>query len=336
MTLEYVPIDSIKPYRKNAKKHPPAQIEMIKASMEEFGNLDPIGVWHNEVVEGHGRLIAAKELGYTEVPIIRLDELTDEQRRAYALAHNKTAEAGEWDIDLLNAEINELITYDFEDFGFEIDDAFISHEHEAAETQHRVENILDLARGSFIGVGKYDIPPIAPVYDLPPIKEWIGFNYVLSDKDPEGKAVHFFLDDYQFERIWKEPERYAEKLKQYVCVASPDFSPYADMPLVCQLYNHYRKHWVGAFLQSNGVTVIPTIRASADDRSLEWYLDGEPCGGIVLISTMWQKTFESMERAYNGMLETLKPKKIFVYGKEMELRGNVEFIKTFTASKWGK
>ena len=202
-----------------------------------------------------------------------------------------------------------------------------------------VEHILDLDRGIYPGVGYYDIPQLAPVTKLPEVKEWIGFNYVLSDDDPTGKAVHFFVDDYQFERLWRNPEKYVDKLKQYVCVATPNFSPYADMPLVCQLYNHYRKHWVGAFLQANGVTVIPTIRASQDERSLDWYLEGEPKGGIVLISNMWTKTEENKAcflREYCGMMESLNPVKIFVYGKKMELDGNTDFIPTFTKKRWGE
>ena len=129
-----------------------------------------------------------------------------------------------------------------------------------------------------------------------------------------------------------------DKLRQYACVATPDFSPYADMPLVCQMYNHYRKHWVGAYLQANGVTVVPTIRASMDPRSMEWYLDGEPHGGIVLISDMWTKTEETKAAflaEYTRMMEVLEPVKCFVYGKEMDLPGNVEYIKTFAAKRWG-
>ena len=338
LRIEYVPINSVKPYSRNAKKHPAGQIEQIKASMREFGICDPIGVWHNEVVEGHGRLQAAKDLGFETIPVIRLDELTDEQRRAYALAHNKTAEGSDWDFDLLDMEINALDNFDFGDFGFQLLDAELEHEKNAAKTQGLVEHILDLDRGTFAGVGRYDIPQIMPVYDLPAITEWIGFNYVLSDAAPEGKAVHFFVDDYQFERLWRNPEKYVDKLRKYVCVAAPDFSPYSDMPLVCQLYNHYRKHWVAAFLQANGVTVIPTIRASMDERSLDWYLDGEPVGGVVLISDMWTKTEQAkalFRREYGGMYERLRPRKIFVYGKKMDLPGNVEFIKSFAERRWG-
>lgn len=79
LKIEYVPIDSIKPYKRNAKIHTQTQIEHIKKSIQEFQFQDPIGVWNNEVVEGHGRLEAAKQLGMKTVPIIRLDNLSDEQ-----------------------------------------------------------------------------------------------------------------------------------------------------------------------------------------------------------------------------------------------------------------
>ena len=82
---------------------------------------DPIGVWNNEIVEGHGRLIACKELGYDEIPIIRLDHLTDEERKAYTLAHNKLTMNSDFDIDILNEELASLETIDMLDFGFEFE-----------------------------------------------------------------------------------------------------------------------------------------------------------------------------------------------------------------------
>ena len=121
LKIEYVDINSIKPYKNNAKKHPREQIGQIKKSIEMFGMDDPIGVWQNEIVEGHGRLIACKELGYEEVPIIRLDHLTDEERKAYTLAHNKLTMNSDFDIDILNDELMNFDTIDMSDFGFDID-----------------------------------------------------------------------------------------------------------------------------------------------------------------------------------------------------------------------
>lgn len=118
LKIEYVNIDSIKPYENNAKEHPAEQIEQIKTSIEKFGMDDPIGIWKDEIVEGHGRLIACKELGYTEVPIIRLDHLTDEERKAYTLAHNKLTMNSDFNFDILQKELDSMETINMEDFGF--------------------------------------------------------------------------------------------------------------------------------------------------------------------------------------------------------------------------
>ena len=119
LQVEYVPIKSIKPYKRNAKLHPQEQIDQIKNSMKEFGNIDPIGVWHNEIVEGHGRYEALKQMGAEEIPIIRLDDLTDEQRKAYALAHNKLTMNSDFDVALLDAELAEIETIDMTLLGFD-------------------------------------------------------------------------------------------------------------------------------------------------------------------------------------------------------------------------
>ena len=122
LKIEYLTLDKLKPYDKNAKKHQEADLSTIKASITEFGMSDPIGVWgkDNTIVEGHGRYLACKELGIDNVPVIHLDHLTDEQRRAYALAHNKTAEMSEWDIDLLDEELDDIFNIDMSDFGFDL------------------------------------------------------------------------------------------------------------------------------------------------------------------------------------------------------------------------
>ena len=119
LKIEYVPIDSIKPYAGNAKLHPQEQIDQIKRSIELVGFDDPIAIWKNgEVIEGHGRLIAAQQLGMDKVPIIRLDGLTDEQRRAYTLIHNKLTMNTGFDMEILNLELAEIQEIDMEAFSF--------------------------------------------------------------------------------------------------------------------------------------------------------------------------------------------------------------------------
>lgn len=122
MTTETIKISDLTPYSGNARKHGTEDVGAIAKSIEAFGFRDPVGVWgpNNIIVEGHGRVLAAKQLGLTEVPCIRLDDMTDEQRRAYGLAHNKTAELSTWDAELLPLEIEDLPTYDMTAFGFNL------------------------------------------------------------------------------------------------------------------------------------------------------------------------------------------------------------------------
>lgn len=120
LNIEYLSAESLKPYEKNAKIHTPEQIEQIKSSIQQFGMNDPIGIWSkdNIIVEGHGRLIACKQLGFKEVPVIRLDNLSDEERRAYTLIHNQTTMITGFDLDILNQELAD-ISFDMQEFGFE-------------------------------------------------------------------------------------------------------------------------------------------------------------------------------------------------------------------------
>lgn len=121
LKIEYVDIESIKPYKNNAKLHSQEQIEQIKKSINEFGMDDPIAIWKDEIVEGHGRLIACKQLGYTEIPIIRLDHLTDEERKAYTLVHNKLTMNSDFNLEILEEELKSIENINMEDFGFDID-----------------------------------------------------------------------------------------------------------------------------------------------------------------------------------------------------------------------
>ena len=115
--VNYVDIDSIKPYANNARSHGTEDVKGIIASIKEFGFNDPIGVWKDTIVEGHGRWLAAKELKMELVPVLRLDHLTDEQRKAYGLAHNKTAELSSWDFNMLDAELKDISEIDMSLFG---------------------------------------------------------------------------------------------------------------------------------------------------------------------------------------------------------------------------
>lgn len=143
LKIEYLSKEELKPYVNNAKIHTGEQVEQIKKSIEEFGFNDPIAVWHdNEVIEGHGRLLAVMEMDdIKEVPVIRLDELTDEQRRAYMLVHNKLNMNTGFDFSILEMELDDITDIDMQEFGFDdtefnestLDDLFTDAEQKEKE-----------------------------------------------------------------------------------------------------------------------------------------------------------------------------------------------------------
>lgn len=125
LKVEYLSPDELTPYENNTRKHVPEDIESIKKSILDVGFLDPIGIWgeQNIIVEGHGRQIAAKELMLDKVPVIRLDRLTDAQRREYAIRHNRSAELSAWDFETLEEELAQLQIdgIDMDDLNFTFD-----------------------------------------------------------------------------------------------------------------------------------------------------------------------------------------------------------------------
>jgi hypothetical protein len=127
LAIEYINIEEIKPYENNAKIHTPEQIERIKDSIQAWGFNDPIAIWNDgEIIEGHGRYQAAMELGMETVPVIRLDHLDEEGRRAYMLVHNKLTMDTGFDLDILNEEIERILSYNMEDFGFDVLDELLT------------------------------------------------------------------------------------------------------------------------------------------------------------------------------------------------------------------
>lgn len=194
-------------------------------------------------------------------------------------------------------------------------------------------NYENLERQIFDGVGEYGIPQIEPVtYEGG--CDWIGFNYAKTCKEPEKKGVHFFLDDYQFNRLWTDVDRYIPMLQKFRYVMSPDFSTYTDFPKAIQIYNHYRKHWVGAYLQEAGIQVIPTISWSTPD-SFEWCFDGEPQGGVVAVSSLGVMNSKEKKElfliGYKEMVRRICPDTIIFYGYVPdECIGNIVRVRAFT------
>ena len=197
-------------------------------------------------------------------------------------------------------------------------------------------NYENLNKRIFEGVGEYNIPALkSAVYE---VENWISFNFARGCDEPERHGIHFFIDDYQFMRLWTNPDAYLDKLGQFQAVCTPDFSTYTDFPKAIQIYNHYRKHWLGAYWQEHGIKVIPTISWS-DEESFDWCFDGEPVGGMVAVSSVGTqgsaKAAQLFEAGYNEMKRRLQPAQIVMYGTvpECAQSDNLLTLKSFQ-SKW--
>lgn len=195
--------------------------------------------------------------------------------------------------------------------------------------KQRYEN---LQHGYYPGEGIYDIPKLKGS-KRNKMSELVGFNYAKTIKSKNNKGVHFFLDDYQFTRLWNRPADYLPLLKQFDFVLTPDFSLYSDFPVAMQIYNHYRKHWLGAYWEDNGIEVIPTICWS-DEKSFSWCFDGEPVGGTVAVSSIGTQNNNQAKQlfidGYNQMIKRLNPETIIFYGDVPdECKGNIVRIRAF-------
>lgn len=318
MEIEIVSLQDIKPYEKNAKKHPKKQIQQIIESIQEFGNNDPIAIDENNVIiEGHGRYEALKELGFSNVECIRLGHLSEEQKKAYILIHNKLTMNSGFELDILNDELDSIFNIDMESFGFKVD-SFDDLDKEFGEERRRTGdayNLCDFDNSRCAGF--YEFPVLDPIDYIP--EELLGFNYMLNS-DKKDCCLHFFIDDYQFERVWNQPYFYIQKMREYDSCLTPDFSLYMNMPMSMKIWNIYRSKLIGQMCQDAGMKVIPTLQW-AEKETLEWCFDGLPQNSTVAVSTIGVKTDKSSTKVwYDGMaraMEVLKPKNILVYGGDI-------------------
>lgn len=138
LNIVYKPIKELKPYKKNAKKHSKEQVEQIANSIKEFGFTQPVIIdKHNSVVAGHGRILGAKKAGLKQVPTVCLEDLTEEQIKAYRLVDNKLNES-EWDFSLLDEELGMLSEdIDMGLFGFDLVGEIEQEEVEKVEFEKR-------------------------------------------------------------------------------------------------------------------------------------------------------------------------------------------------------
>lgn len=175
LQVEYVSTDELQEYKNNSKLHPSSQIDQIASSIEEFGFNNPILAWHNddgepEIVAGHGRLMAARKLGIAELPVVFLDHMSEEQRRAYIIADNSTNLSSGFDMEILSVELDAIVDIDMEQFGVEIAEASIGDE----------------------GADETDVTGGEPSFNY---KEQYGVIVMCADEDDQERVYNRLTDE---------------------------------------------------------------------------------------------------------------------------------------------
>lgn len=169
----------------------------------------------------------------------------------------------------------------------------------------------------------------------------LGLNQLKKDDGKHSeRIVHFFLYDYNFEKVWNNPELYLKPLSKYKGILTPDFSMYLEMPYAIQLYNTFRNRWCGAYFASKGIRVIPTV-SWADENSFDFCFKGIEKGSIVAVSTyMFHESNhhkgqkDLFMKGFNRMLSEIEPEKIICYSEPFpEMTGDIIYV-DYELSSW--
>lgn len=348
--IERVAIKNLKPYKNNAKEHSKEQIESLKKSIKEFGFLNPIMIDQDgNVLAGHGRLMAAKSLHYKKVPCVFVEGLTEDEKKAYILADNKLSEMSTWNTDLLKTEIESLPKIDMSEFGFDLPALDIDFNNQTLiDNNDDTEPDDDSDDGpGYFGEARektyqmyhlyeYDEKRAASYFDFPTLektdhipKSLESFNDILQYKDHDC-GIHFFIDDYKFERLWRNLDKYLEIISRFDCMIQPDFSIYMDMPMAMKIWNFYRSRLVSQAAQDYGITVIPELPWMGP-RNYKWMAEGMPVGGTYATSTVGLTDDDDIKEIfYKGLDESLaavKPDTLLLYGSKIDYDfGNLNVI----------
>jgi len=349
MQIESIKIKDLKPYENNPRNNEEA-VQYVKESIKQFGFKVPLVIDKNNVIIcGHTRFKASKELGLKELPCVRANDITDEQIKAFRIADNKVSEFAEWDVGKLQFELDD-ISLDMSSFGIDLeslnvdlhdddgledDGGFYGDERERTNKAYN----MDLIDYGNLTNDFWQMPTIKNDRFIP--SDLIGFNYAKSSKEKDC-GIHFYVDDYQFERVWNYPEKYVDILSEYQCILSPDFSLYLDMPMAMKIWNIYRSRQIGAYYQSKGIKVIPTM-SWAEEETFEFCFLGIPKESIVSVSTIGVKENKNALRIWNEgmkeMIRQIEPSTIIVYGGKLDFDYggiNTVYFENKVTENWSK
>lgn len=164
--------------------------------------------------------------------------------------------------------------------------------------------------------GNYNSPVIRATQSIP--TKLIGFNNALSCKNPQDYYIHFYIDDYQFERVWNQPTKYINLLKKFAGVIGPDFSSYTDLSMCQRIWNNFRNKVLTAYWQKLGVNVIPNARWIDNDKvQYNNGFDGLPQNSSLAITTNSTQSLSQyliFKKELSDIILKLKPTNLIIYG----------------------
>lgn len=206
------------------------------------------------------------------------------------------------------------------------------------QTKYKIEKEIKkqkIVRNEFLyhgnSVGKYEFPIIRKQdIDVNKIKLLSYVDTKADDKENKDKTIHFFTHDWKFEKVYENADKELEKLKQYYCLLSPDFSMFTNMPIALQIASVFKNRWCGAYWQSKGLNVIPVVSWS-DEKSFDFCFDGIEEGSIVFVCTYYCENDEiSFMTGYREMLKRIKPSLVLCYDEPFDAMGKnvISFLPT--------
>lgn len=327
--MKTVPRSDIHGAPYNPRKIGTMQKKRLRDGIKKHGLVQPIIVNSRtmNIVGGHQRLSQLDKLeGSSDysltVAVIDVDESEEAQIN---IELNNASMQGEWDFSKL-AAMPEAFSFDFQEVGFTVPDVNEIFDNLGAEPPKPKEHEfygderlrtdkaynLDIVSMRHT-LGKYQFPVLEGV-DVKP-DELIPFNLCMTSENFDY-GVHFCIDDYRFERVWNQPQRYLEMLRKFQCVICPDFSIYLDMPYPMKIWNIYRSRALGNWWQRNGLTVVPNVTWSGLD-SFDYSFDGIPRESTIFISTIGVQREQYKNVVLKGMervKEQIRPNRVLMYG----------------------
>lgn len=176
--------------------------------------------------------------------------------------------------------------------------------------------------------GDYEFPQLPSVHAHITAEKAVPFNACRSEKNPKKSIAHFYIEDAAFERVWNQPEKYLDMLRNFQYVITPDFSTYSGMPKTLQLYNTYRNRALAYWFDLNNINIIPNV-GWGDVETFDYCFDGLPRNSTLAISTngcFSEKGKEIFKQGFEEMVRRLSPDKIVIVGRPIDLKTDIPII----------